>query len=210
MYAHPLPLSRTHVPSPLARPCIDFDFDLDMPGDDLASSLTGPLLLCVCAAILLYGIFLAQTIFYWGTYTKDELRVKLWVVVLSLLETAHTIVCIHVLYYYFVAHYGEYAILEQIVWSSGVSIALEVSIVGLVQGFYVYRIWHITNKSKLITFALLFVITFCIVVGIRTSPPQLLYTHSHTLTIRGRGTVSAALAYVYSVSVFIFVGLTSC
>ncbi|KAI0341032.1 hypothetical protein BDW22DRAFT_1430210 [Trametopsis cervina] len=141
----------------------------------LGEDLMGPLLLCVCAAILLYGIFLAQMIYYWSTYGTDTPRLKLWVAVLGVLETTHTAVCIHVLYYYFVSHYGQFDVLAQIVWSSGVSVTLEVVIVGFTQAFYVYRIWHITNKNKAIIAALSSVVLGCIGVGFATSSLALKY-----------------------------------
>lgn len=65
----------------------------------------------------LYGIFLAQVLYYWTTYERDPLSIKLWVILAALFETCHTTMCIHVLYYYFIQHYGDVRNgLDHIVW----------------------------------------------------------------------------------------------
>ncbi|KAI0341092.1 hypothetical protein BDW22DRAFT_1346399 [Trametopsis cervina] len=112
-------------------------------------TLVGPLLITVCIAFMLYGIFLAQVLFYWTTYKNDRAPIKVWVVILSLLETSHTILCVHFLYYYFVAHFGDSAITERVVWSAGLSATLGVPITLLTLSFYIYRIWHDTSTFPL-------------------------------------------------------------
>ncbi|KAI0341076.1 hypothetical protein BDW22DRAFT_323735 [Trametopsis cervina] len=84
----------------------------------------GPLLIAICIAILLYGTFLAQVLFYWTTYSNDRAPIKIWVAILSVLETVHTIACVHMLYYYFAAHFGDTTIIEHVIWSAGVRLRL--------------------------------------------------------------------------------------
>ncbi|KAI0341033.1 hypothetical protein BDW22DRAFT_1430211 [Trametopsis cervina] len=140
-----------------------------------ADDLIGPLLLCICGAILLYGIVLAQIIYYWSTYSADPPRVKLWVIVLGVLETAHTALCVHLIYYYTVSHYGQFDVLARIVWSLGVSVIIEVVIVGFSQAFYLHRIWHITNRNRTITAALTVLVLSYMGVALAVSSTALKY-----------------------------------
>ncbi|KAI0341066.1 hypothetical protein BDW22DRAFT_1430236 [Trametopsis cervina] len=112
--------------------------------------LMGPLVISVFFCILLYGIFVAQLFYYWTTYDNDIIPIKLWVFVLGLLETAHTAMCMHFIYHYFVSHYGQAEVLNEIAWSVGASIIVEVLIVGLTQSFYVYRIWSLSQKKHIV------------------------------------------------------------
>ncbi|KAI0341042.1 hypothetical protein BDW22DRAFT_317834 [Trametopsis cervina] len=133
------------------------------------ATLMGPLLITIFFAVLLYGIFLAQVFYYWTTYEGNKLPIKLWICVLCVLETTHTIICIHFIYHYFVLHYGDPVALKEIVWSIGASVSVEIVIVGFTQGFYVYRIWHISNKNRVITIILAIIVSMRVVISLFTS-----------------------------------------
>ncbi|KAI0341068.1 hypothetical protein BDW22DRAFT_1445552 [Trametopsis cervina] len=136
-------------------------------------TFAGPLVVLTCFSLILYGIFLAQVLYYWTTYERDPLSIKLWVILAALFETCHTTMCIHVLYYYFIQHYGDVRNgLDHIVWSAVVSLYCEEGIIAVAQrysghnllhlyqlgssgftciSFYVYRIWHISGKNQIVT-----------------------------------------------------------
>ncbi|KAI0341102.1 hypothetical protein BDW22DRAFT_325785 [Trametopsis cervina] len=110
---------------------------------DIIAVLLGPLLVTTCLAFILYGIFLAQVLYYWTTYEHDGKFIRLCVAFVSLFETCHTALGIHVLYYYLISVYGDFVNgLEQIVWSAALCMMLEIVIVETTQSLYVYRIWH--------------------------------------------------------------------
>ncbi|KAI0793076.1 hypothetical protein BC629DRAFT_345771 [Irpex lacteus] len=108
----------------------------------------GPLLVLICVACILFGVFSAQVYFYWSNYEKDSAKLKSFVSFIWILEALHTGFCIHVLYFYFVTHFGDPVHgAGTIVWSCGVTVVLEVVIVSLTEGFYVRRIWHLSGKK---------------------------------------------------------------
>ncbi|KAI0791648.1 hypothetical protein BC629DRAFT_1593233 [Irpex lacteus] len=105
------------------------------------SSFIGPLLVEICFALILYGVFCAQVYYWWSAY-KDPLHVRIIIWSLLVLETVHVGFCIHVLYWYFVLNFNNEDSLNKIVWSFGVTVYLEVLISGTVQVFYMLRIWR--------------------------------------------------------------------
>lgn len=83
----------------------------------------------------LYGVFFAQAYYYWTTYEEDPIHVKLFVALLwlisslyhwqytskatshRLLESCHTGFCVHIIYFYFIAEFGNpIRGLETLVW----------------------------------------------------------------------------------------------
>ncbi|EKM50220.1 uncharacterized protein PHACADRAFT_264829 [Phanerochaete carnosa HHB-10118-sp] len=77
--------------------------------------LMGPLLVLVCLALILFGIFTAQVYYYWSTYEKDSRLVRGFVLLLWFLECLHTTFCICMLYTYFIDHFGDTGEVERIV-----------------------------------------------------------------------------------------------
>ncbi|GJE90358.1 hypothetical protein PsYK624_064890 [Phanerochaete sordida] len=112
--------------------------------------LMGPLLVLVCFALILFGIFTAQVYFYWNTYEKDSRFVRNFVLALWILEALHTTFCICMLYTYFINHFGDANEVEVIVWSAVATVFLEIIIVSLTQAFYIYRIWKLSKRNFLV------------------------------------------------------------
>ncbi|KAI0793074.1 hypothetical protein BC629DRAFT_1592982 [Irpex lacteus] len=117
---------------------------LVIPGFDLQ---VGPILVLLCIALMLYGVFCAQCYFYYMNYDQDRLRLRLYVLVLWLLESLHTTFCIHILYDYFVTHFGDPVNgVAHIVWSAGGTILIEMCILAMAEGFYINRIYHLSGS----------------------------------------------------------------
>ncbi|KAN0080171.1 hypothetical protein V8E55_009737 [Tylopilus felleus] len=113
----------------------------------LAISLARGPLIGTFLGLILYGITCMQAFFYFRTYEHDTWRLKLTVVFLVLLETAHAAMTMWVIDDYLVAHYADIQTLESATWMSVLTYTL-----GLLIDFYVYlyftwRIWLFT-KSK--------------------------------------------------------------
>lgn len=113
--------------------------------------LAGPLLAEVCVALILFGIFTAQVYFYWFEYETDGRGMKSFVLTTWVLECAHTVFCIDMLYNYFILGFGDEAGIGKVTWSVGATVFIEVVIVAMCQGFYVYRIYQLSGRSILAT-----------------------------------------------------------
>ncbi|KAI0089024.1 hypothetical protein BDY19DRAFT_993833 [Irpex rosettiformis] len=132
-----------------------------------AETLLGPFFVLLCVVFMLYGLFCAQTCYYYTTY-HDHLSLKLAVSVLFVLETLHVIAGIHMLYWYLLVNYANPAKLTQIPWSVGLLSYLEHGIGALVQLFYIYRIWCV-SKNTILTFILISLELTRIALGFRAS-----------------------------------------
>ncbi|KAI0089006.1 hypothetical protein BDY19DRAFT_162006 [Irpex rosettiformis] len=125
----------------------------------LAGDFIGPCFIIICFVLMLYGVFCAQVYFYWTTY-KDHPVTKSLVVILIVLETVHVAFCIHAVYDYLVIDHADPSAFTKVIWSVGASILTEVKyyhsshsncsyycsqylISGMVQGWYIYRIWRL-------------------------------------------------------------------
>lgn len=100
----------------------------------------------ICIAFILYGMTSIQTYACFRNFPEDSVRVKTTVVVVWLLETAHTAFCIEFTYQYLIIGYGNPLILAQIHWSAGVLTTTTLVIVTIVHSFFIYRIWVLSNK----------------------------------------------------------------
>ncbi|CAL1703506.1 unnamed protein product [Somion occarium] len=106
-----------------------------------------------CLAVLLYGMMVAQAYVYMLHSKSDRAALKAVVVAVCFLETLHTAFLLHQLYFYTVLNFLNLAEASNIVWSTGPSVLLETFICALVQGFYVYRIWILSDGSVISTIA---------------------------------------------------------
>ncbi|KAI0078037.1 hypothetical protein K474DRAFT_1660886 [Panus rudis PR-1116 ss-1] len=111
------------------------------------SDLLGSCLITMCLAIVLYGITVAQTCIYCASEANDRFWIKATVAAVWMLENAHTVLMIRAIYYYFVSAFGDYLGVLKIDWSVGYVILTEICIVLLVEGFYLRRIWRLSNKN---------------------------------------------------------------
>ncbi|KIJ04566.1 hypothetical protein PAXINDRAFT_22141 [Paxillus involutus ATCC 200175] len=57
-------------------------------------------------ACILYGLTVVQTYFYYSTYPNDSSFLKALVAILWALDTAHTAVISHSLYFYLITDFG--------------------------------------------------------------------------------------------------------
>ncbi|KAI0091758.1 hypothetical protein BDY19DRAFT_991436 [Irpex rosettiformis] len=117
------------------------------------SAFIGPLLVEICFALILYGVFCAQVYYWWSAY-KDPLHVRIIIWSLLVLETVHVGFCIHVLYWYFILNFSNENGLNEIAWSFGVTVYLEASVLisATVQSFYMLRIWRLRKQILVVGF----------------------------------------------------------
>ncbi|KJA20890.1 hypothetical protein HYPSUDRAFT_769623 [Hypholoma sublateritium FD-334 SS-4] len=109
-----------------------------------------PYLIGVMASCMLYGISVAQAVFYYRTYPEDNRILKILVGTLTLAETAHLILVGETAHFVYVVcklpeniqglfHFRT-------TWTA--SFGLTVLITSMVQGFYCWRIWTFSLKVK--------------------------------------------------------------
>ncbi|KAI0946641.1 hypothetical protein AcW1_010055 [Taiwanofungus camphoratus] len=72
-------------------------------------------LIGLVVAVMLYGITNVQTYYYALNYKHDPSLTKLMVAVLWILDTAHTAIITHAVYYYVIIHFADPS--ASIVWS---------------------------------------------------------------------------------------------
>ncbi|TCD68558.1 hypothetical protein EIP91_010483 [Steccherinum ochraceum] len=108
--------------------------------------LLGGYLVEAFVALGFYGIFVSQAYVYMLNCKGDPLYMRLCVGCITLLETFHTILIIHMTYAYLIDDFGNVAAIGgYIVWSGGASIACEMVIVGFCQSLYVLRVYVLSG-----------------------------------------------------------------
>ncbi|CAL1703551.1 unnamed protein product [Somion occarium] len=149
------------------------------------SELFGGLLIALCIAIALYGVTLVQTYIYSLKSGKDPIWMKSLVGAVCLLETAHFISVMRLLYFttiiipdpknlalresidWYVCTQSHEPCLMQLNMSPQRSIPLglicQALIIGLVQGFYVLRLWLLSKRFKILVFGTPAVVLFRVV-----------------------------------------------
>ncbi|KZT02010.1 uncharacterized protein LAESUDRAFT_445568 [Laetiporus sulphureus 93-53] len=111
----------------------------------------GAFLITICVAMVFYGMSTIQAYVYWWNYPNDPLKIKIVVAVIWLLETLHSVFCLHVVYSYLIIDFGDLAKVEQIVWSAPIPVLIAVLIAAIVQGFFIHRLWILSAKNRFLT-----------------------------------------------------------
>ncbi|KAK7689084.1 hypothetical protein QCA50_007775 [Cerrena zonata] len=117
-----------------------------MSGSD--HTFLGGLFIGVFIAFILYGIFIVQVYIYSLHCKEDTKWLKCLVSVVMILETLHTALMFDQMYHYAVTGFGRPDIIEKIDWTVAGIVVTENIAVALVQGFYVYRVWLLSNNSR--------------------------------------------------------------
>ncbi|CAL1703632.1 unnamed protein product [Somion occarium] len=93
----------------------------------------------------------AQAYVYMLNCKGDGPLLKSVVAAVALLETLHTAFIIHIIYTYAIEDFGNLEATGAITWSTASCVLIEMLVVGLVQGFYIFRIWIISGGSLVLT-----------------------------------------------------------
>ncbi|KAI0826398.1 hypothetical protein BC629DRAFT_1587199 [Irpex lacteus] len=130
-----------------------------------AETFLGPCFAILCIVFMLYGLFGAQVYYYFTTY-RDHPALRAVVFILCVLETIHVATSIHVLYTYLVIDFADASKLLHVVWSFVLWIFLEHTIDPIVQSYYIYRVWCVSQNRTLL-FALVSMQLTRIAIGFR-------------------------------------------
>ncbi|KAJ6488745.1 hypothetical protein C8R45DRAFT_1142841 [Mycena sanguinolenta] len=108
--------------------------------------LTGPMVLGYMWSCGLYGVLLVQTYMYSELFPDDRVGLKVLVWVMFFFETFFTVLMTIGAWSMFGAGWGDPDVIFQFNWSWGVLPLLSGFHSGLAQGFYIWRIWHLTKQ----------------------------------------------------------------
>ncbi|KAF7378203.1 putative Transmembrane protein [Mycena sanguinolenta] len=94
----------------------------------------------------LYGVLLVQTYMYTEKFPNDRRGLKILVSVMFFFETLFTVLMTIAAWSMFGTGWGDPNTLLQFNWTIGVLPLLSGIHSGLAQGFYIWRIWHLTKQ----------------------------------------------------------------
>ncbi|KAJ6490127.1 hypothetical protein C8R45DRAFT_1097081 [Mycena sanguinolenta] len=116
-----------------------------IPGVDIAR-LTGPLVLGYMWSYCLYGVLLVQTYIYLEMFPNDRRGLKILVWVMFFFETLFTVLMTIAAWNMFGNGWGDPNVILQFNWTWGILPLLSGVHSGMAQGFYIWRIWHLTKQ----------------------------------------------------------------
>ncbi|TCD63883.1 hypothetical protein EIP91_004792, partial [Steccherinum ochraceum] len=120
-----------------------------MPQPPTAAFVFGGFFILATIAFVLYGIVIAQVWTYAFTPGKrDPWILRINVALVLVVETFHTIMAIHSIYWYLIINSGRPQELAKIVWSGAATVLCEAVMVVLVHSFYIRRIYIMSGHKK--------------------------------------------------------------
>ncbi|TCD70890.1 hypothetical protein EIP91_001198 [Steccherinum ochraceum] len=117
-----------------------------------AAQTYGPIFIGVVFNIVLYGIMITQTFLYYTVYKRDRLWMKLFVAVLFVCDTLNSVFDLAFLYIPLVTKYGDVHELTYATWVFATDPAMTAIIALLVQMFFAWRVYVLTNSVTAVTF----------------------------------------------------------
>ncbi|KAH8104738.1 hypothetical protein BXZ70DRAFT_1048586 [Cristinia sonorae] len=121
-----------------------------------AAQTYGPIFIGVFFNIVLYGIMITQTFLYFTVYKRDKTWMKLFVLLLFVCDTLNSAFDIAFLYIPLVVRYGDLSALTRASWVFATDPAMTAIIALLVQLFFAWRVYVLTNSIWAVSFISLF------------------------------------------------------
>ncbi|KAJ7194488.1 hypothetical protein B0H12DRAFT_1198305 [Mycena haematopus] len=116
-----------------------------IPGVEIGR-ITGPMVLGYMWSYMLYGVLLVQIYMYTEMFPNDRGGLKALVWILFFFESLFTVLMTIGAWNMFGDGWGDVGVLIQLNWTWGVLPLLSGVLSGMAQGFYIWRIWHLTKK----------------------------------------------------------------
>ncbi|PIL22856.1 hypothetical protein GSI_15551 [Ganoderma sinense ZZ0214-1] len=101
----------------------------------------GAALVGLVVSACLFGITLMQTFSYFRNYPKDKAYIKWLVILLTVLDTLHLILCTRTIYWYLVSNFGNTDNLDRTSWSMALQTDCNGLIGIIVEVFFARRVW---------------------------------------------------------------------
>lgn len=99
--------------------------------------------------VLLYGMMICQVYLYQRASARDPTWIKLFVALIFVADTVHTVFTVVYMYDTLILHFGDFPFLEKVNWFFSTDPALTGIIGGLVQAFFAWRIKVLTGSYLL-------------------------------------------------------------
>ncbi|KAH8102908.1 hypothetical protein BXZ70DRAFT_758351 [Cristinia sonorae] len=142
------------------------------------ADIYGSAIIIIFLTFGLYGIVIAQVYEYLiNENNKDPWFMRVGVGLITLLETIHTALEIHFLYFYAITCAGDPSLLNQIVWGSAAKIVCESIMVVLVHSFYIRRIWIMSGRKLWLVAILVALLVIRTGFGLATATLMFIYDH---------------------------------
>ncbi|KAH9924473.1 uncharacterized protein B0H18DRAFT_433499 [Fomitopsis serialis] len=129
----------------------------------------GSVFVSLIVAFIIFGMTICQFCLYRRSFPDDVTRMKAIVYAVMMLDIAHTIVCVAMLYTYLVRWHGLETNLALLHWTAAATIFFQSSIVTIVQCSYVYRIWILSERSSKVLLIPILLTVVRIIVGYVTA-----------------------------------------
>ncbi|TFK46678.1 hypothetical protein OE88DRAFT_884315 [Heliocybe sulcata] len=150
----------------------------------VVDEILGSVLVGIFIAAILYGITTTQAFMYYQNYPNDQKMLKSMVGMIWFMETLHTGFCIDFVYKYVITEFGNAKYMNHIYWSGGITVLLGVLITAMVHGYYVRRVWILSDRNIFLTLLVGFLATLRFGFGIATT--VLSYTLSEWSVFRAK------------------------
>ncbi|KAJ3550488.1 hypothetical protein NM688_g5065 [Phlebia brevispora] len=107
-------------------------------------------------ALMCSGVLSVQVYFYLLEYQEDPYVLKGFVIFIWLVECIQSAFCVHIMHTYIGDDFSDIVRILETTWSVGVTIALAVVLIVLIQSlsaspsFYIYRAWSLSKRNWLV------------------------------------------------------------
>ncbi|EIW52927.1 uncharacterized protein TRAVEDRAFT_75155 [Trametes versicolor FP-101664 SS1] len=108
----------------------------------------GALLIGCFVGFIQYGWTANQCYTYFRMYPGDRLILKGLVATVLVLETFHTVLCMHIIYYYLTTNYFNPIALQEGVWSNKLLGVITGAVILASQSFFLRRVWKIGRQFR--------------------------------------------------------------
>ncbi|KAK0488478.1 hypothetical protein IW261DRAFT_1556942 [Armillaria novae-zelandiae] len=124
-----------------------------IPIDEISANLSLGVLYIgstIAAVHVFYGITILQTVVYYKRNPNDAWLFRYAVAFLWILDTVQVALSTHVLYFYLIKSFGNYAALLRIIWSVPLQLLMNMLIICGVQALYALRIWKLGRHFHMV------------------------------------------------------------
>ncbi|KAJ7842255.1 hypothetical protein B0H14DRAFT_1033217 [Mycena olivaceomarginata] len=163
----------------------------------------GPILLGALFTSGLAGVSNLQALHYYRAYGKDPARIKVLVFLVWLLDNIHTVFIWVGLWYYFIENYAKPDEIDHIPWSVSLIVLLTALITVLVHGFFVHRIFLLSNKNWFFVAPLIVLTVFRLACASVTTSRMFIYQSFELLKVHARWIFTLGLAVSSTVDILI-------
>ncbi|KIY50422.1 hypothetical protein FISHEDRAFT_71483 [Fistulina hepatica ATCC 64428] len=106
----------------------------------------------IVISTILFGITVLQSYLYFADGSAgDPIFLKIFVAVMLAIDAFHVALLCHLYYYYTVSNFGNLIALAAAVWSMDIQIGVGVLLSTMVQWFYAWRIYKLSNQKDFIS-----------------------------------------------------------